>query len=200
MEKEIIPVQKKGASFDVHAKLEMSDREIADGHYQKSRQRLLDINNWGVYSGEAKDTFILTDYLGNAVNRPPVEGDHVKVHLPGPRLSTGDGADWVVIEKIAEERNKILDEILTAMTLRPCPNPHLNAKKVAHFYEHRSTNTLIICRHKTEIISSIHGRNEVVNTDINWIDFIRNLMVALPAKAGLSNPHWKKLAKGLIAE
>jgi hypothetical protein len=141
---------------------------------------------------------VLTDATGNTIKRDAAEGDHIKIHLPGPRSSTGDGADWVRIEKIMEERNKLLDEVFSAMTVRPCPNPHLNSKKVAHFYEGRSSNTFMVCRHKTEIVASVHGRNELVNTDTNWLDYFRNLIVALPAKAGLSNPHWRKLAKGLI--
>ena len=198
MEKETIPAQKKGASFDVRETLDMPGLPDAVQRYEVSRHRLLDVNNWGSFAGEAKDMFVLTDDLGNLVTRQAIEGDHIKIHLPGPRLSTGDGADWVKIEKIYDERNKILDEILTAMTIRPCPNPHLSEGVIAHFYDEKSTNTLLICRHKTEIVSSVHGRNEKVNTAINWLDYVRNLMVALPAKAGLSNPHWRKLAKGLI--
>jgi hypothetical protein len=167
--------------------------------YERAKERLLDVSHWGDYAHEASDGFILTDALGNVVKRQAEEGDHIKIHLPGPRSASGDGADWVRIEKIMEERNKMLDEIFTAMTVRPCPNPHATEKTVAHFYDDRSTNTFLICRHKIELIASIHGRNELVNTDTNWLDLFRNLMVALPAKAGLSNPHWQKLAKGLIA-
>jgi hypothetical protein len=61
-----------------------------------------------------------------------------------------------------------------------------------------TTNTFLVCRHRIEIVCSIHGRNEQINTDTDWLGLVPNLMVALPAKAGLSNPHWKKLAEGLV--
>jgi hypothetical protein len=200
MGKEAIPAQRKGASFDIREAFSVAERSEAIAGYNAAKRRLLDISRWGNYAREAPETFILTDALGNVVKRPAVEGDHIKIHLPGPRLTSGDGADWVVIEKIMEERNKILDEIFIAMTVRPCPNPHLTQKKVAHFYDDHSTNTFLVCRHKIELTASIHGRNELVNTETNWLDFLRNLMVALPAKAGLSNPHWRRLAKGLIGK
>lgn len=198
MEKEAIPTQRKGAHFDVRQTRNMEEREDAKVQYERAKTRLLDVTRWGDFSHEAADTFVLTDALGNVVQRPAQQGDHIKVHLPGPRSASGDGADWVVIEKIVEQRNKLLDEIFTGMAVRPCPNPHLNSKIVAHFYDDRSTNTFLVCRHKIQLICSIHGRNELVNTDTNWLDYLRNLLIALPAKAGLSNPHWLQLAKGLI--
>jgi len=198
MEKEAIPTQKKGAHFDIRENRLIEERPEAILQYEYAKERLLDVTHWGDYAHEASDGFILTDALGNVILRPAAEGDHIKIHLPGPRSASGDGADWVVIEKIMEERNKMLDEIFSAMTVRPCPNPHMGEKTVAHFYDDRSTNTFLVCRHKIELIVSIHGRNELVNTDTSWLDYLRNLLVAIPAKAGLSNPHWQKLAKGLI--
>lgn len=198
MEKKAIPTQRKGAHFDVQQTRNVEDRETAKIQYERVKARLLDVRHWGDYAQEPADTFVLADALGNIVQRPAQEGDYIKVHLPGPHSTTGDGGDWVRIENIIEERNKMLDEIFTAMTIRPCPNPHLNSHTIAHFYDDRSTNTLLVCRHKIELMVSIHGRNELVNSDTNWLDYLRNLLIALPAKAGLSNPHWLQLAKGLI--
>jgi len=198
MKNVIVPAQKKGASFDVRAEVQMKDREEAVYHYSNCREKLLHISLWGVYLGETPETFILTDPAGNEQHRAAQMGDCVKIHLPGPRSLHGDGADWVRVEQITEDRNKMLDEILTAITLRPCANPCLKSGETAHFFDERSTNTLIVCRHKTVVTSSIHGRNELMNTETDWLEYLRNLAVALPAKAGLSNPHWKKLAKALI--
>jgi hypothetical protein len=97
-----------------------------------------------------------------------------------------------------EERNKRLDEVFTAMTFRPGPNPTAAESAIAHFFGKATTVTFLVCRHKTEIIASIHGRNEKINMDTDWMNMFRNMIVAIPAKVGLSNPHWKSLAKGLI--
>jgi hypothetical protein len=138
--------------------------------------------------------------LGTNWTGPVAEGDRVKIHLPGPRSFIGNGEDWVFVEKIIEERNKRLDEVFTAMTFRPGPNPTAGKTAVAHFFGKATTVTFLVCRHRTEIVASIHGRNEKINLDTDWMDMFRNMAVAIPAKIGLSNPHWKSLAKGLIAK
>lgn len=193
-----LPRQHSGAHFDVQAVTELKSREEAQYHYAACREKLLHISLWGTYSGEGPEVFILTDKNGDAVSRPAIVGDHVKIFLPGPHSFKADGADWVRVEQIHEERHKHLDEVLTAITLRPCGNPCVEDPTVAHFYEAQSTNTLVVCRHRTQVSASVHGRNEAVNLATDWLDCLRNLSVALPARIGLSNPHWKKLAKSLI--
>lgn len=199
METETIPQQKKGASFDVSESMMLDDRDEAVLKYNVIKTRLLKVSHWGELAGEAPDTFILTDAQGNELDREAREGDLIKIHLPGPRSLIGGGEDWVLIENICEERNKRLDEVFTAMTVRPYRNPTAKNPGIAHFFGKYTTNTFLVCRHRTEIISSVHGRNEQTNTDTDWMDLIRNLVVAIPAKVGLSNPHWKLLAKGLIS-
>jgi hypothetical protein len=198
MEAEAVPQQKTGASFDIRETVMEDERETAIAKYAIAKQRLFSISNWGNYAGEHPDTFILTDNFGNELSRPATEGDRVKIHLPGPRSFIGNGEDWVQIEKIIEETNKRLDEVFTAITLRPGPNPTASKTTIAHFFDNVTTITFLICRHRTEIVASIHGRNEKINLDTDWMDMFRNMVVAIPAKAGLSNPHWKSLAKGLI--
>lgn len=198
MQKTNIPKQRRGSHFDIRVASQTDQREEAIYHYNACREKLLHVSLWGIYSGEGQETFILTDASGNRLHRQAETGDYIKIHLPGPRSFKTDGADWVRIEKIHEERNKLLDEVLTAITMRPCANPCTKDATIAHFYDERSTNTLLVCRHRTEVSASVHGRNESVNLDTDWLDRLRNVVVAMPAKAGLSNPHWKKLAKGLI--
>ena len=200
MEAEAIPKQKTGASFDIREALMAADRETAVEKYLEARHRLFHVSQWGTFSGEAPDTFKLTDNLGNELDRLVQEGDRVKIHLPGPRSFIGNGEDWVQVEKIVEESNKRLDEVFTAMTFRPGPNPTTVKSPIAHFFGKVTTVTFLVCRHRTEIVASIHGRNEKINLDTDWMDMFRNMAVAIPAKVGLSNPHWKSLAKGLITK
>lgn len=198
METGTIPAQKKGASFDVRSSIMLGDRDQAIAWYEATRSRLLMVSQWGEFAGEAPGTFVLTDAGGLKAEREAREGDLIKIHLPGPRNLIGGGEDWVIIEKIHQEKNRRLDEVLTALTVRPNRNPLAANKAVAHFFGKYTTNTFLVCRHATEVICSVHGRNEQINTATDWLDLLRNMMVALPAKAGLSNPHWKRLAKGLI--
>jgi hypothetical protein len=119
MEAEAIPQQKKGASFDIRESAMLSDRENAVLKYAEVKNRFLRISHWGEFAGEAPETFVLTDAQGNELDRAARDGDLIKIHLPGPRSRIGGGEDWVLIEKIYEERNKRLDEVFTAMTVRP---------------------------------------------------------------------------------
>ena len=198
MEKGTIPKQQAGSSFDVRETIMATTDAEAGQYYAASRERLLNVNSWGDLAGEAPDTFILTDALGKPVARMAAEGDLIKIHLPGPRTAIGDGADWVRIEKIEEQATQ--KDRLTALTVRPTQHPELAGDAVVHFYSDSSTNTFIIHLHGKEVTASIHGRNEQVNSHTDWLDLIRNLVVALPAKAGFSNPHWQMLAKGLIGK
>jgi hypothetical protein len=176
----------------------ISERAEAMRRYTDARECLLNVSHWGLFAGEVPESFILTDSAGNQVERLAKEGDMIKVHLTAPFSWLGNEANWVVIEKIMGKKNKILDEIFIAMTVRTCTDPCSDKNKIAHFYEQCSSNTLMICRHKIEIIASIHGRNEKVNTNTSWLELFRNMAVALPSKAGFSNPHWKSLAKGFV--
>lgn len=198
METGTIPAQKKGASFDVRHSMVRSERDEAIALYEATKSRLLCVSQWGELAGEPPGTFVLTDASGRKLDTEAREGDLIKIHLPGPRNLIGQGEDWVVIEKIFEEKNRRLDEVITAMTVRPSRNPAAENSAVAHFFGKYTTNTFLVCRHLIEVVCSIHGRNEQINTDTDWLDLLRNMMVALPAKAGLSNPHWKRLAKGLL--
>ena len=112
----------------------LENREEAILKYNVSKTRLLKVSHWGEFAGEAPDTFILTDPQGKELDREAREGDLIKIHLPGPRSLIGGGEDWVLIENICEERNKRLDEVFTAMTVRPNRNPTAKNAAIAHFF------------------------------------------------------------------
>ncbi|MGZ3767448.1 MAG: hypothetical protein ACXVA2_22480 [Mucilaginibacter sp.] len=200
METAAIPAQKKGASFDVSESISLRDRTETIADYEAAKQRLLRVSNWGEIAGEDPGTFVLTDRWGKEIGGDADEGDLIKIHLPGPRNLIGGGEDWVSIEKIHEEENHDADMAHLTMTIRPHLNPFTRNKAIAHFFGKCTTNTFLVCRHGNKITGSIHGRNEQINTNTDWMDLVRNLLVALPAQAGLSNLHWKRLAKGLINE
>lgn len=62
-----------------------------------------------------------------------------------------------------------------------------------------ATSTLLIKRENRDVIAEYHGRNEVVNSDITKVtDKIRNIVVGIAAKLGLSFSQWKSLIEGLV--
>jgi hypothetical protein len=49
------------------------------------------------------------------------------------------------------------------------------------------------------VIAEYHGRNELVNKDVDKItDKLRNIVVGLAAKLGMSFSQWKSLIEGLV--
>lgn len=190
-----IPAQHTGKQLDLEAKVVLPDAESAHAFFMLAKHRLLDVNRWFELAEIPLSTFVLTDpYGGEAVKSRPAERDKIRIDIPGPGPSTGDGYDWVVVEKITE-----INDTLCSLTLRPTDNPLKLSDETAHFFDEQATSTLIVERKGLEVIARYHGRNEVANTDTDsMVDNTRNAAVGLGAKLGLSYPQWKSLIEGLV--
>jgi uncharacterized protein YjlB len=198
MKNDYIPKQKMGAKADVVEQVNLDTKQEAQQQFTIAAKRLLDVSNWGAIAKGPSSEFCLADNLGNEIKRLAMEGDHIKINLPGPGTWIGGGDDWVKIESIIHNTDTLLDEEITVMTVRPCPNPLSSDTAVAHFFTDAATSTFMVKRHSSTLNAEVHGRNEEPNTDGKLFDGIRNRLVAWGDMAGLSNPQWKNLAKGLI--
>ncbi|HWW39452.1 hypothetical protein [Pedobacter sp.] len=192
-----VPAQETGSKMDAVEKIELNSETEAIRFFQIVKERLLDINHWSEFAGGASSDFYLTDVSGAAVDRNALEGDHIKIDIPGPGTKTGGGFDWVTIQQI---KLQILDDAeVLSMTARPSSNPFSEEEKTAHFLTDQATSTFQVKRIGKVIYAEEHGRNEVPNTDLDHtIDNIRNTFVGWGAKIGFSYPQWKALVKGLL--
>ena len=194
-----VPEQQRGSEMNAVAKRAFNNIQDSSDFYRIARQRLLDVNAWGVLSSLPSATFILCDSTGTPVQRSAVEGDFIKIDIPGPGTHSGDGYDWVCIEYIGEESLNGTDQI--SLRARPCANPKQHDGDTAHFFTSVATSTFQIKRIGSEVFAEEHGRNELPNTDTDYlIDNIRNTLVGLSAKIGLSYPQWKGLVEGLVSQ
>ena len=111
----------------------------------------------------------------------------------------GNGLEWVRIEAIDELKDAEAESEYITLTVRPVVNPkHLN-EAVAHFFDHLSTSTFIVKRYLNHISSAVHGRNEIPNNrDTDLFDAVRNTIIGLAAREGLSGLQWKSLVVRLI--
>jgi hypothetical protein len=192
-----VPPQQTGTEMNAVEQLELPSETEAINFFKAVKIRLLDVNRWSEVAGVPLSAFKLTDGQGNEVHRTAVEGDYLKIDIPGPGTKTGGGYDWVVIEQIKEE---IQDgaEILT-MTVRPAANPLSEDGHIAHFLTDQATSTFQVKRIGNTIYAEEHGRNETPNTHTEHaLDNIRNTFVGWAAKIGFSYPQWKSLVSGLI--
>jgi len=190
---EVVPEHNNGIQTNTESSIELSNEKEAQKFYEEAKQRLLTINSWQLYAGNASADFSLTDDKGNPINRSPQKGDHFKIDIPGPGTDTGEGHDWVQVEAIEE------DEASIGIMVRPVTNPTNDRKDVAHFFSEDATSTFIVKREGKKILAGVYGRNEKPNTNTETLkDKLRNAAVATGAISGFSKLQWKSLVNGLI--
>lgn len=192
-----IPAQEKGGEMNAVAEASFSKAEEANAFYEIAKQRLLDVNNWNKVSNLPSSTFMLCDPSGQQVNRSVQLGDYLKIDIPAPGTSAGDGFDWVKVEFIEEEHQD--GEDIMSFRVRPTDNPETDEQSVAHFFGDAATSTFQVKKSGTKVLAEVHGRNETPNTETDHIiDKIRNTIVGLGATAGAAYPQWKGLVAGLV--
>lgn len=197
----LLPSQIKGKHNDLEHTVNLATHEEANLRFEKACQRLFNVNDWQVYSKDKLSSFCVTDANGNILQRAVKEGDFLRIDLPGPGSSTGDGYDWVRVEtKLAHYSND--DYEGAGFTVRATRNPQRNSGETAHFFKGNATSTFMVERRGTTLLASYHGRNEVINTDESesLLDKIRNAVVGAGAKAGLSEVKWKELLISFLKE
>lgn len=193
----IIPEQKQGGKLDTAAKVEFPSVAAAADFYQVAKERLLNVSGWAEICKVPLSTFSLTNAEGITIKRLAVEGDYLKIDIPGPGTAAGDGFDWVKIEKITEEITP--EGIEISLQARPAANPVNADQSIAHFFKDEATSTFQVKQIGNTVFAEEHGRNEVPNTDTSsTTDNIRNTLVGWMAKIGLSYPQWKSLVKGIV--
>jgi hypothetical protein len=177
---------------------------MADSHleaykiFKESILRLLDVNEWNKLCGVGSAVFTLTDEEGCEINELIQQGRFIKIDIPDPGPDSGNGFDWVYIEKT--ESRKITDsKECFAVSVRPTSNPLTSNITIAHFFKKNATSTFMVCIDGNIISASIHGRNETPNTKTtNTLDNIRNKVVASSALALLSDVQWNNLVRGIV--
>ena len=165
--------------------------------YIQSKERLLDVDHWKDLLGLISADFCVMDPNGIATGKPVTKGNLLRVDIPGPGSSSGDGYDWVMVEALEEFEEEDIQSI--AFRVRPTFNPKGATENIAHFYDHEATSTFIVTRNSNTVYSTIVDRNIKPNTDTNSIvDTLRNMPVAIGAIGLLSKLQWKSLAEGLL--
>lgn len=191
-----IPDQQEGSKIDVEESRNFETMQDATIFFSVACHRLLNINLWGDIAGLS--SFQLFDEQGNEVVREGMQGDYIRIDIPGPGTQLGDGFDWVRIEEIFRHQDD--KEELLSVKVRPSINPMAKGTSTAHFLKAEATSTFIVRRLHLRVQAEEHGRNEMANTDTTHIlDNARNLLVGGAAKLGLSYPQWKLLVKGIMA-
>jgi hypothetical protein len=196
-----IPEQYKGDQSDVGQHVDASTPRQAHSNFVEAARRLLNVNSWHDIAGPGSATFQLTDEQERKVDRMAKVGDFIRIDIPGPGPATGDGYDWVRIEAIEDKPDPGADHESLIIHVRPASNPGNSEPDVAHFFGDSATSTFMVERNNLKVTASIHGRNEVPNTDVGrTVDKVRNAVVANAATSGIAALHWSLLVKGILRD
>lgn len=197
LQEKLIPRNIEGKHNDLEHKLALADEATAIKEFKACVQRLFSVNDWKAFSGEKATEFYITDKDGNECNRPVEEGDYLKIDIPAPGNQSGDGYDWVKVEKLVKHLADS-DYEGAGFTVRAAKNPTGAETDTAHFFSHSATSTFMMERKGKTIVAGYHGRNESVNKEGNIVDKVRNTLVGAGALAGLSEVKWNDLMKSLL--
>lgn len=195
----VIPEQEEGASSDTVASVTLATSDKATTFFETVKKRLLQVNDWQKWAGAATAHFQLTDAAGNSVNRIVQQGDHFKIDIPGPGTVTGDGFDWVQVEKIEETAADNMQQIV--IQVRPATNPANDRPDVAHFFSDAASSSFIVKRDGAVVTAGVHGRNEKPNVAAEaLLDKARNAAVATGAVTAFAKLQWRSLVDGLVKQ
>jgi hypothetical protein len=199
MRETIVPQQEEGSSLDVDYSFKAKSKAEACRVFRRSVARLLNVNDWDKICGPPSAKFDIIDEQGLATGAGARVGDYFRISIPAPGPREGDGFDWVRVETIDACTEQCTDEEHVSMRVRPTSSPENNKEGVAHFFGPEATSTFRVKRKGRVVTASVHGRNETANADTESVtDKVRNAVVSLGARAGLSAVQWKSLVRGII--
>jgi len=189
----LIPETESGVQTNTESYTEFSNEAEAQKYFPEIRDRLAHVNQWHDLAGAATARFQLTDAKGNEVDRSVEEGDHFRIDIPAPGPITGEGHDWVQVQRIRDTENEF------TILVRPATNPLNDDPDIAHFFSEESSSSFSVKREGNRIIAGVYGRNEKPNVDAeSLVDKIRNTAVAAGAISGFAKIQWKSLVNSLV--
>ncbi len=199
-EPEIIPAQYEGRALEAQSSRQFQDADAAKMAYLRARQRLLEVNRWAPHIEGVTAVFQLAGQDGEPVEGMAQKGMMIRVDIPGPGTSAGDGYDWVVIDDMEEESTEKLDFL--AFRVRPAGNPAGSEGEIAHFFSAGSSGTFVLLREKNELTCTVYDRNLKPNTEMKGSlpDRMRNSLVGTTAAMGMSGVQWQKLVDSVLEE
>lgn len=193
----IVPEQKSGSEINATASVLLANDTVAREFFTTAVNRLQTVSEWARLAGEPSAEFLLTDSEGAVVDRPLQKGDYLKIKIPGPGNTQGDGYDWVNVEEVefmsSEDMNRY------AFRVRPARNPTEPMSTVTHFYSEDSTSTFSITREKNVVTTAIFDRNTKPNTDADTAaGKIRDALVGVAGVVAFSRIQWQNLVDGIL--
>ncbi len=193
----IVPAQSIGKEIETHSCVDLKDEHEAKLFYEIVKGRLLSVNNWHVLAGIVSGRFQLMSGSNEKLDRNVETGDYLRIDIPGPGSTEGDGYDWAYVEEKKEVAEGNIQSI--GFRVRPSKNPVSQKDEIAHFYSNDATSNFIVTRENNTVTALIIDRNLKPNNESDSIiDKIRHVAVGLGAIGAFSKMQWENLAEGLV--
>ena len=194
---DIVPAQTTGTMIDVYSSLSLENNDEAGRLYKIAKDRLLDMCGWHSLVGLLSANFQIINRELDEVKRNVRKGDFVKVDIPGPGNTQGNGYDWVQVIEVKEVSE---DEIQSVgFQVQPSINPLGENQEIAHFYAETATSNFIVTREENRLTAFIIDRNLKPNIETeSLLDVVRNSTTGIGAIGIFSKVQWQRLADSLL--
>lgn len=195
----IIPKQYTGKNLLTESSVSFKEEAAAASFFKVAKERLLNVNEWHSVAGFVSGRFHLVNEEGLDLNGYVEKDSFLKIDIPGPGSSEGDGYDWVRVEKLKEIDTVQVRSI--GFRVRPCANPDGRKNDTAHFYTDEATSTFIVTQENNKVTAQIIDLNLKPNNEASSLtDKIRNVAVGIGAIGLFSKVQWKGLAEGIVKQ
>lgn len=173
---------------------EFPDRETAVREFERSKEKLFDVNRWSRMPGITSGFQLYTPDGKPKPKGLPEKGDFMMIDLPGPAPE-----NWVVVTDIKNEKES------AEFTVSPSQDPRDEgdeAKEVEHFFSDGSTSTFKTEIKGTTIYAWEIGRNEGINNEGKKAGDreVVNTLIAEGGWALFQKIQWEKLTSYLVHE
>ena len=194
---DIVPAQITGTMIDVHSSLSLENNDEARRLYEIAKDRLLDMGNWHSLVGLLSAKFQIINGELVEVKRTVQKRDFVKVDIPGPGNTQGNGYDWVHVKEVKEIAEGEIQSV--GFQVQPSINPLGEKQEIAHFYAETATSNFIVTREENRLTAFIIDRNLKPNTATeSLLDVVRNSTTGIGAIGIFSKVQWQRLADSLV--
>lgn len=171
---------------------QFDDEDSAAFEFQRSRERLFNVNGWSDIPGIANATFELFTPHGELLDRNMVQaGDFIKIDLPGPLPFY-----WVKVIELSDQADS------AQFTVQPTHDPTENDDKSAtdHFFQDRARSIFRVERKGKEITAMEIGINESPNNNEGEAGGkgVSNTLVAAGGWAAIQKYQWKSLTDYVV--
>jgi hypothetical protein len=192
--RQLIPHNWQGKATDLLYSNTAANETLAATIFTIAAERLCTPCLWHKLAGVLSAAVTHFNSSQEQVIHPVEVGDFLRIDIPGPGPSEGDGYDWVKVDMLEK-----VSQACCGLRLRACANPFSDTITTAHFFTADATSTLLIERTGLTVTAGYYGRNEMPNSkDLPVRDKPRNLLVATGAMAGLSELQWNALIKSFL--